>query len=323
MVNSNLNSFRHVYASDSAEFAPLLASADPVTAKKRHALSACLIVHPKGDRFGEMATRLVEWIEYGLIMGFEHFYVYDHMHGRPQGDKAVWDAVFHYIKHHGRVTYLEWPFPYLEPWIFQLCSCVCNVSAMVFGCFCDLCVFRYSFINSCLNRFKYDNDYMAVLDVDEYLVPPRQFVTVLDVLRHMNAQAQRHIPMFVLKCKLATTCPERLGCGEGVAFHSFLERHGCVSDDNPPTNPKKYIVNPMAMWYAFVHGVPRWKEGVDNVAGVFTELGLCLHARDHHKAHSFYHNASVDHVIAYLHYSWKHDTAIHPLFDKDREYCPD
>ena len=90
------------------------------------------------------------------------------------------------------------PFPYSQPWIFQ-----------------------YSFINSCLARFKYDNDYLSVVDVDEYIIPPIQFITALDVINHINAKEKRHINMFVLKCKLGTTCPEKLGCSE--YFNSFLK----------------------------------------------------------------------------------------------------
>ena len=73
-------------------------------------------------------------------------------------------------------------------------------------------------------------------------MPPKQFVTLVDVIEHMNAERKRdgNANMFVLKCKLATTCEDKLGCDEG--FSSFLERHACISDDNPPTNPKKYIV---------------------------------------------------------------------------------
>eukprot|EP01083_Nonionella_stella_P238255 835027_1 len=301
-----VNRGKHIYHSDGTKFKHIIQSDDPITAKKSHFLSACLIVHPSGDKYNQMNTRIVEWIEYGIIMGFDHFYIYDHMYGErsEKEDKFIWDAIYYYIKHGGTVTYIEWPFqpPLIkgQSWIFQ-----------------------YSFINSCLNRFKYDNDYMAVIDVDEYLIPPKKFITVVDVIKHINGVKNKHVNMFVLKCKLATTCPEKLGCEARKYFNSFLERHGCISDDNPPTNPKKYIVNPMAMWYAFVHGIPRWKDDVDNVAEVFTDIGICLHARDHHKAHTFYHNESVDHVIGYLDYAWKHDIKIHPLFDQNRVFCSD
>ena len=319
-----INRGKHIYQSDGTKFSNIIKSANPILEPKQHKLSACLIVHPNGDYYNQMNVRIVEWIEYGLIMGFSHFYIYDHISPndktRENGDKFIWDAIYYYIKHGGKVTYIEWPFPYSNPWIFQ-----------------------YSFINSCLARFKYDNDYISIIDVDEYLIPPKRFITVLDVINHINSVKNRHANMFVLKCKLATTCPEKLGCGDIINknndeeeedgdnnnskqykgyFDSFLERHGCISNDNPPTNPKKYIINPMAHWYAFVHGIPRWKENVDNVAEVFTEVGICLHARDHHKAYSYYHNESVDHVIDYLNYAWKHDVKIHPLFDQNRQFCP-
>ena len=79
---------------------------------------------------------------------------------------------------------------------------------------------------------------------DEYLIPPKEFITVVDVIEHMNAERKREgdANKFVLKCKLATTCEEDLGCDDKNRFRTFLERHGCVSDDTPPTNPKKYIV---------------------------------------------------------------------------------
>ena len=297
-----VNRGKHIYQSDGEKFYGLLSSKNPITAKKSHSLSACLMVHPLGDRYDQMNIRINEWIEYGQIMGFEHFYVYDHMDGsRENGDKFIWDAVYHYIKHHGKVTYIEWPFPYSKPWIFE-----------------------YSFINSCLNRFKYDNDYIAIVNVDEYIIPPKQFITVLDVLNHINSERKRHVNMFVLKCKMSTTCVEKRGCGDGssnskVVFSSFLERHSCLSED---ANPKKYIINPMAMWYAFVHGIPRWKDNVDTKAEVFTHIGLCLHASDQYQGRTAYDNDSVDHVVDFLKYAWTHDHEIHPLLDENRRFCP-
>lgn len=82
------------------------------------------------------------------------------------------------------------------------------------------------------------------MNQDEYLVPPKRLRTVVDVINEMNVERTRagNANMFVLKCKLATTCEDRLGCDDDHYFNSFLERHGCVSDDSPPTNPKKYIV---------------------------------------------------------------------------------
>ena len=298
-----INRGKHIYHSDGIKYSKILNGKDPISTEKKHKLSACLIVHPNSDYFNQMNIRIVEWIEYGLIMGFSHFYIYDHISPfddkRKSNDKFIWDSIYYYIKHKGRVTYVEWPFPFSQPWIFQ-----------------------YSFINSCLARFKYDNNYLTVIDIDEYLIPPKRFITVLDVINHINHEKNRNVNMFVLKCKLGTTCAEKLGCHR--YFNSFLERHGCLSDDNPPTNPKKYIINPMAHWYAFVHGIPRWKENVNNIAEVFTDIGICLHARDHHRATSFYHNQSIDHVIDFLAYSWKHENIkIHPLFDSDhRHFCP-
>ena len=98
-----INRGKHIYKSDGDKYSKILNAKDPIITPKKHKLSACLIIHPKSDYYNQMNSLTIEWIEYGQIMGFSYFYIYDHIPQSPYdndrkiGDKFIWNAVYHYI----------------------------------------------------------------------------------------------------------------------------------------------------------------------------------------------------------------------------------
>ena len=324
---------------------------------KKYFLSACLIAHDSGDRYGQMNLRIDEWIHYGLAMGIEHFYIYEHLpfnenenenenedennsnggSGKktPSSKSSKYYSILEKYILDDIVTYIPWFQAFSKPWNFQV-----------------------SFINSCLQRFRYENNYITVIDFDEYIIIPHNLTindhadsaniareknsndndnendnkqkiemavfdyTLADQLKHI-INTKFHTNMFVLKCKLATTCPEDYGCDlKNNVFESFLQRHRCISKDNPPTNPKKYIINPSAIWYAFVHGIPRWKPKINNNA-IFYDTGLCIHARDHHLPFTKFTHPYMQHFVkrfTQMYQAPNHDKVL-PFLNNSLQYC--
>lgn len=111
---------------------------------------------------------LVEWIEYHLLMGVDHFYLYDTSAARKQGKLA--SDLSDYIAE-GIVTIVSWPYLncvrgmssgrgtwWLEEWdqveftYFQPPRAVAQTAALA----------------SCYSRFRYFSRYMAHIDDDEF-----------------------------------------------------------------------------------------------------------------------------------------------------------
>lgn len=282
-----INNGMSLYRNDGPLYNQVYSSS--INTERKYFLSACLIVHPSGDKNRQITLRIQEWLQYAIMMGWEHFYIFDHLFQR-ENDSSIFQNLLPYIQN-DIVTYIPWYQPYSQPWIFQ-----------------------FSFINSCLKRFQYENNYLSVIDIDEYLIPFSN-MTVSGVLKQMLTSSQTN--MFVLKCKLATTCISEMGCNH--SFQSFVSRHRCISNDTPPTDPKKYIVNPMAMWYAFVHGIPRWKNNVNNVALSFN--GICIHARDHHLPENVEFSPHIENLIKRLHIRLISKEKVKPVLHNKTAFC--
>ena len=149
------------------------------------------------------------------------------------------------------------------------------------------------------------------------------------VKKHLKQLISSRYPtyLFWLKCKLSTTCKTELGCDLSKRkFTNYFQRHRCISDDRPPTDPVKYIVNPSAMWYAFVHGIPRWR---DNASGkrrraIPYKNGLCVHMRDHHWPTSNYQHVYMQQFVLQFSkvFQQPNETKVLPYLSETRkQYC--
>lgn len=94
------------------------------------------------------AQYIEEWLEYYLLQGVEHFYIYNN-----NGTDNTKEIIQKYIDM-GVVTWIEYP-----------------------GYFKQLHIYNHSIAN-----FKYDTRWMGFIDIDEFIVPHRDKTTV-DFLR--------------------------------------------------------------------------------------------------------------------------------------------
>ena len=103
---------------------------------------------------------LLQWIDYHIMQGFDHFYLYDHIIDRDD-DKEYqhfFNLLFNSKQNYNYskyVTLIEWP--------------VTVKNGEIWG-------FQISAENDCLRRFRYQCNYIAMLDIDElYLPVPKNY----------------------------------------------------------------------------------------------------------------------------------------------------
>jgi hypothetical protein len=130
--------------------------------KKPHLLSACLWASASFRTRGEHVeattdtkTRLIEWIEFHLLVGFDHIYVYDNS-GAHTNETNLAEITNLYSQQH--VTRIDWP------------SVVCNNNIPAHDNTGERSS-QYAAENSCRTRYAPRTEWMASFDTDEYLVP--------------------------------------------------------------------------------------------------------------------------------------------------------
>ncbi|ETO08972.1 glycosyl transferase, family 2 [Reticulomyxa filosa] len=195
---------------------------------------------------------LEQWIEYYIFHGFEHFYLYDHTWHSPNGSSTLYSSLNTYIDKKV-VVYIKYHVPGStlphSNWYFQ-----------------------HTQINSCLQRFRHDNTFLAIIDVDEWIVPntllfhslrshysidstPVPFATIRHVIDLWSTQF--HVNYFEMYRYIGSTCVENItsmtDC-QTYKFHTFLQRHQCVFIIEPMP---KAIVDPLVVDLMWIHVIDR------------------------------------------------------------------
>lgn len=101
----------------------------------RHYLSVCAIAKNEGAYFKE-------WLDWHIQMGVEHFYIYDN-----ESDDNTRQVLQPYIDK-GTVSYRLWPNNNLRARRRQIAA-----------------------YDDCITRYRYDSQWIAFIDLDEFIVP--------------------------------------------------------------------------------------------------------------------------------------------------------
>lgn len=140
---------------------------------KKHYLSACLwassAFRTRGQSRGsDKATndRLIEWIEFHLMVGFDHIYLYDNS-GAHTNDGNLQNVVDMY--HPSQITRIDWP------------SSICNNNVPAADSTGERST-QYAAENSCRSRYASYTEWIAVFDTDEYMVPMGTYTNLKDFL---------------------------------------------------------------------------------------------------------------------------------------------
>lgn len=136
-----------------------------------HAVSACYLPPPREPHYLSICTffrsdavRLVEWLEWHLMVGVDHFILYAHAPvDEPQLLLAPYVAA-------GFVTLVPWPFRPLPHTMGAYHAAQLTSEA------------------DCLYRFRSATRYMAVIDTDEYLHPRPPYASVRTIVAELEEQ---------------------------------------------------------------------------------------------------------------------------------------
>jgi hypothetical protein len=149
--------------------------------RKLHLLSACLWaadsfktrgVNKAEKSVKDTRQRLVEWIEFHLMVGLDHIYVYDNS-GAHTNETTLADILSRYPS--SKVTRIDWP------------SLVCNNNIPAHDNTGERSS-QYAAENSCRTRAAPFTEWIASFDTDEYLVPMGNYSNLREVV--LDAERQ-------------------------------------------------------------------------------------------------------------------------------------
>ena len=138
--------------------------------KKKHLLSACTWASasfrtPTANKpmVSDTKSRLKEWIDFHLLVGFDHIYVYDNSAANTN-ETDLSDVTNLYPN--TQVTRIDWP------------SVVCNNKLPLERSS------QYAAENSCRLRYGHLTEWIASFDTDEYLVPMGEHTSLRTVVEN-------------------------------------------------------------------------------------------------------------------------------------------
>lgn len=142
-------------------------------AEKKHKLVACLwasasfTTRGNAQAVSDTTLRLIEWIEFHLLVGFDHIYVYDNT-GAHTDDVSLESTLFPRFLE-SEVTRIDWP-----------CR-VCNNNIPAHENTGERSS-QYAAENSCRARYGPLTEWIASFDTDEYLVPMGDYNSMREVV---------------------------------------------------------------------------------------------------------------------------------------------
>lgn len=147
---------------------------------KKHRLIACIWASAgystRGNRFAvnDGQRRLLEWIHFNKLLGFEHFYLYDNSYAFSNSTtlKPIADLF------PNDVTYIKWPFQ------------VCNNNPNNVDSPGERSS-QYAAESSCRLRFGPHTEWIGQFDIDEYFVPMGNYTSILPILDNLDTEGKK------------------------------------------------------------------------------------------------------------------------------------
>lgn len=155
------------------------ALAAPQETPKKHKLTACLwaaatfTTRGNAEAVSNTQSRIIEWIEFHLLVGFDHIYVYDNT-GAHTDEVDLESTLFPRFLE-TEVTYIDWP------------SRVCNNNIPAHENTGERSS-QYAAENSCRARYGPYTEWMASFDTDEYLIPMGSYNSMVEVVDDATKQ---------------------------------------------------------------------------------------------------------------------------------------
>ena len=144
---------------------------------KKNRIVACawasLSYGTRGDRFiiNDGARRADEWIRFHLLTGVDHIFIYDN----SSGEKTLKEVTDQFP---GRVTRVRWP------------ATICNNNRSFADSPGDRSS-QYAAESSCRLRFGPHTDWMASMDIDEFITPVGEYSSIQPFLSQLDDQGTK------------------------------------------------------------------------------------------------------------------------------------
>lgn len=217
--------------------------------RKPHLLSACLWASASFKTRGkdrdpvmDTAERLVEWIEFHLLVGFDHIYVYDNS-GAQSNESSLISALERFPN--SQVTRIDWP------------SIICNNNIPAHDNTGERSS-QYAAENSCRTRYAPFTEWIVAFDTDEYLVPMGEHRSLREVVINAGKKKVNILSFRSTRSKLLFSESEAVGgYRRKKDSSSFLEAYNCDGSSNPKPlwadRARKQVYRSDYVLYHFVH----------------------------------------------------------------------
>ena len=145
-----------------------------------HRLVACMWASAgystRGNRFAinDGQRRMLEWIHFNKLLGFEHFYLYDNSYAFS--DKVTLKPIADMFP--DEITYIKWPFQ------------VCNNNPNNVDSPGERSS-QYAAESSCRLRFGPHVQWIGQFDIDEYIIPMDHYTSILPILDKLDSEGKK------------------------------------------------------------------------------------------------------------------------------------
>lgn len=217
--------------------------------EKPHVLSGCLWASAEFKTRGkskgastDTQDRLQEWIEFHLMVGFDHIYVFDNS-GAHSNETSLAPVLEPYGN---KVTRIDWP------------SIVCNNNVPSHDS-CGERSSQYAAENACRTRYAPFTKWIASFDTDEYLVPMGNYTNLKDVLKDAEKKGTNILSFRSSRgrLRLDKSDPVNDDARTKMQDATFLEAYNCDSAGSPKPawgdRARKQVYRSDYVLYHFVH----------------------------------------------------------------------
>ena len=252
--------------------------------KKKHGLIGCLWASKQYTTRGhesaisDTTERPIEWLEYNLMVGFDHIYVYDNT-GAHTDESDLRETLSRFSP--SEVTRIEWPYR------------VCNNNVPAHENTGERSS-QHAAEASCRQRYGAHSEWVAAIDPDEYLVPMGKYDNLKDVLRDVGSKGTE-----ILGFKSTRAFPqadlmepyfddgdcgtkESPNCLQKSKDTLNLELYNCDVSELPKPEwaqrAKKQIYRPSYVLSHYVHYSTISKGLVESCASMASRGGKCQHS---------------------------------------------
>ncbi len=219
---------------------------------KRNLLSACLWAAASFRTRGkenvkhsidDTLARLQEWIEFHLLVGFDHIYVYDNSGAFGNSTSSSLKPIVQSFPS-SQVTWIDWPMQ------------VCNNNIPAHDNTGERSS-QYAAENSCRTRYGPTTEWMASFDTDEYLVPQGSHTTLRTVVEQATDTNILSFPSSRGKLRFLYSDANRDSSRSKMTNITFLQAFNCDGSPTPRPNwadrARKQLYRPSYVLNHFVH----------------------------------------------------------------------